>query len=72
MHTELFQFLYEAADSEVQIVHVGEILGLTLCTLQNISFFMWLTATARERILQGTFREWKNDFLERFNDNDKA
>jgi queuine tRNA-ribosyltransferase len=54
------------------LLNVGEILGLTLCTLQNISFFMWLTATARERILQGSFREWKNDFLERFNDNDKA
>jgi queuine tRNA-ribosyltransferase len=53
------------------LLNVGEILGLTLCTLQNISFFMWLTAKAREQILNGSFLEWKNDFLERFNDNDK-
>jgi queuine tRNA-ribosyltransferase len=54
------------------LLNVGEILGLTLCTLQNISFFMWLTATAREHILDNSLREWKNDFLERFNENDKA
>jgi queuine tRNA-ribosyltransferase len=54
------------------LLNVGEILGLTLCTLQNISFFMWLTAAAREQILNGSFMEWKNDFLERYNDNDNA
>ncbi|NTW70124.1 MAG: tRNA guanosine(34) transglycosylase Tgt [Chlorobiaceae bacterium] len=54
------------------LLNVGEILGLKLCTLQNISFFMWLTATARTHIQQGSFLEWKEDFLNRFNDNDKA
>ncbi|MEI8032968.1 MAG: tRNA guanosine(34) transglycosylase Tgt [Chlorobiaceae bacterium] len=54
------------------LLNVGEILGLKLCTLQNISFFMWLTATARTEIQKGSFMEWKQDFLERFNRNEQA
>jgi queuine tRNA-ribosyltransferase len=49
------------------LLNVGEILGLKLCTLQNISFFMWLTSTARQRIEDGSFLEWKAGFLEEFN-----
>lgn len=49
------------------LLNVGEILGLKLCTLHNISFFMWLTKTAREQILKGCFLEWKEDFLATFN-----
>ncbi|ABB24263.1 MAG: tRNA guanosine(34) transglycosylase Tgt [Pelodictyon luteolum] len=49
------------------LLNVGEILGLKLCTLQNISFFMWLTRTARQRIEEGSFLEWKAGFLEEFN-----
>ncbi len=49
------------------LLNVGEILGLKLCTLHNISFYMWLTRTAREQIANGTFREWKEDFLAGFN-----
>jgi len=55
------------------LLNVGEILGLKLCTLQNISFFMWLTATARKEIQNGSFSEWKQDFLDQFNNsNDQA
>ena len=49
------------------LLNVGEILGLKLCTLHNISFYMWLTRTARKQIANGTFREWKKDFLTGFN-----
>ena len=49
------------------LLNVGEILGLKLCTLHNISFFMWLTRTAREQILNNSFMEWKHDFLATFN-----
>ncbi len=49
------------------LLNVGEILGLKLCTMHNISFYMWLTRTAREHIEQGTFSEWKLEFLETFN-----
>ena len=55
------------------LLNVGEILGLKLCTQQNISFFMWLTATARQQIQNGSFLEWKQDFLDQFNSsNDQA
>ncbi len=45
---------------------VGEILGLQICSLHNISFFLWLTATAREKILAGEFNSWKKAFLEEY------
>ncbi|TCD48575.1 tRNA guanosine(34) transglycosylase Tgt [Chlorobium sp. N1] len=49
------------------LLNVGEILGLKLCTLQNIAFFMWLTRTARQEIEKGSFLEWKAAVLEEFN-----
>ena len=45
---------------------VGEIFGLQLCSIHNISFFLWLTKTAREMILAGTFQSWKSEFLAKF------
>jgi queuine tRNA-ribosyltransferase len=72
-----FSSIDEGFDNEVcrnysrayirHLLNVEEILGLKLCTLQNISFFMWLTATARTEIQNGSFLEWKDDFLEHFN-----
>ena len=44
-----------------------EILGLILASQHNIAFYLWLTRTAREKILDGTFRQWKREFLEQFN-----
>jgi len=40
-----------------------EILGLILATRQNIRFYLWLVRTAREKILAGEFRQWKEEFL---------
>jgi queuine tRNA-ribosyltransferase len=37
----------------------GEILALRLLTLHNVHFYMELVTTARERIVEGTFTEWK-------------
>ncbi|NTU67355.1 MAG: tRNA guanosine(34) transglycosylase Tgt [Chlorobiaceae bacterium] len=54
------------------LLNVGEILGLKLCSLHNISFFLWLTSTARQNIQAGTFPEWKESFLTEFNRNDQA
>ncbi|NTU92789.1 MAG: tRNA guanosine(34) transglycosylase Tgt [Chlorobiaceae bacterium] len=53
------------------LLNVGEILGLKLCTLHNISFYLWLTSTARKHILEGSFLEWKEAFLTEFNRNDQ-
>jgi queuine tRNA-ribosyltransferase len=43
-----------------------EILALILASQHNIAFYLWLTRTAREKILEGTFRQWKREFLEQF------
>uniref|UniRef100_Q3ASP2 Queuine tRNA-ribosyltransferase n=1 Tax=Chlorobium chlorochromatii (strain CaD3) TaxID=340177 RepID=Q3ASP2_CHLCH len=53
------------------LLNVGEILGLKLCTLQNISFFTWLTKTAQQEIQNGSFVDWKEDFLSRFTHGEK-
>ena len=37
-----------------------EILGAQICTLHNIAFYLWLVREARNRILDGTFLEWKD------------
>ncbi len=44
-----------------------EILGVQLASQQNIAFYLWLTKTAREKILEGSFRQWKDDFLKNYN-----
>jgi queuine tRNA-ribosyltransferase len=42
---------------------VREILGLTLLTIHNISFYRGLMAAAREHIFNGSFGAWKADTL---------
>lgn len=44
----------------------NELLALQLATEHNIAFFLWLVKTAREKILNGEFRHWKNEFLGNF------
>ena len=45
------------------LFRVGEILGMQLATLQNLSFFNQLVNEARNQILQGNFTTWKNQTL---------
>lgn len=40
-----------------------EILGAQIATIHNLTFYLWLVNTARERILDGTFYEWKRQIL---------
>jgi queuine tRNA-ribosyltransferase len=54
------------------LLNVDEIFGLQLCSLQNISFYLWLTRTAREQILAGNFKAWKEEFLAQFLSGEKA
>lgn len=37
----------------------NEYLGRQIATLHNLRFYLWLVKEARERIINGTFREWK-------------
>ena len=36
-----------------------EILGAQIATLHNLSFYLWLVNEAREKIIEGTFYDWK-------------
>lgn len=40
-----------------------EILAYEIATFQNLAFYSWLISTAREKILEGYFRQWKNNII---------
>jgi queuine tRNA-ribosyltransferase len=40
-----------------------EILGLTIASIQNLAFYLWLVTEARKRIMQGDFYSWKQDII---------
>jgi queuine tRNA-ribosyltransferase len=42
----------------------GEILGLQLASIQNLSFYLWLVKEARNNILSGDFVNWKRQMIE--------
>ena len=41
----------------------GEILGLSIASIQNLAFYLWLVKEARKHILQGDFMNWKNEIV---------
>jgi queuine tRNA-ribosyltransferase len=49
------------------LFNAGEILGLMIATAQNIGLYMWLVRQAREKILDGTFRQWSVEIIEQLN-----
>ncbi len=40
-----------------------EYLAGQIASIQNLSFFLWLVKEAREQIIAGTFREWKEKMV---------
>jgi queuine tRNA-ribosyltransferase len=42
------------------LIRSKEILGLTIASIHNLAFYMWLMKNAREHIIAGTFVSWKN------------
>ena len=44
----------------------NELLGLTLASMQNLSFYMWMMNEARSRIIDGSFASWKKQAIEQF------
>jgi queuine tRNA-ribosyltransferase len=38
-----------------------EFLGLTLASIHNLAFYLWLVREARKHIIQGDFGSWKNE-----------
>jgi queuine tRNA-ribosyltransferase len=47
------------------LVKSKEILGLTIASVHNLAFYLYLAKEARKRILEGTFVSWKNEMIER-------
>ncbi len=41
----------------------GEILGMQLASIHNLSFYLWLVKEARKQIIAGNFVSWKNEIL---------
>jgi queuine tRNA-ribosyltransferase len=46
---------------------VQEILGQQIATLHNLTFYLWLVKTAREKILSGEFAAWKTQMVAQMN-----
>lgn len=45
------------------LIKSKEILGLTIASIQNLAFYIWLVTEAREQIVKGSFSSWKKDIL---------
>ena len=41
----------------------SELLSLTVASVQNLSFYLWLVREARKHILEGDFLSWKNEMV---------
>lgn len=46
------------------LVKAGEMLGAQIASIQNLTFYLWLVRTAREKIIEGTFSQWKSSMLQ--------
>lgn len=46
------------------LINANEILGLMIATKQNVALYLWLVRTAREKIIDGTFRQWAASTIE--------
>ena len=47
------------------LFNAGELLALQLASVHNLHFYISLLQTARERILDGSFQEWKNKTIKK-------
>lgn len=45
------------------LMKAGEITGLTIASIQNLAFYLWLMKEARQHILEGDFASWKRAIL---------
>ncbi len=45
------------------LVHSDEMLGAQIASVQNLSFYLWLVETAREKILNDEFTAWSEAIL---------
>ena len=43
----------------------GELLALTIASVHNLSFYLWLVGEARKHIIAGDYASWKNEMIVR-------
>lgn len=47
------------------LIQSNELLGARIASIQNLSFYLYLVNTAREKIEQGIFKSWKEEMVEK-------
>ena len=47
------------------LIKCNEMLGMSIASIQNLSFYMWLVNEARNKINEGVFTSWKKEILEK-------
>jgi queuine tRNA-ribosyltransferase len=45
------------------LIKSKELLGLTIASIHNLAFYLWLVTRARQHILAGDFTSWKNEMI---------
>ena len=45
------------------LIHADEMLGLSILSIHNLAFYLWLVGEARQHILNGDFRTWKDAMI---------
>lgn len=44
----------------------NELLGFTIASIQNLAFYLWMVNQARNKIIDGSFSNWKTTAIEQF------
>lgn len=47
------------------LMKAKEYLGMTIASVHNLAFYLWLMGEARKHIIEGDFASWKKDMVER-------
>lgn len=45
------------------LLKADEMLGAMICSVHNLTFYLWLVGQAREQIIAGTFKIWKDTMV---------
>ena len=47
------------------LIRAEEILGLQICSIHNLAFYLWLVREARRHILEGDYAVWKSGMIDK-------
>ena len=47
------------------LIKSKEFLGLTIASIHNLAFYLWLVREARKQVLENNFENWKNEMVVR-------